>query len=64
MLREAAEDSAHKDSSENTKLSERVKEVEEEMRSLLTIMEKQKQASSTKLEQLVRLVNDLKSPEV
>lgn len=64
MLRESAEDLTQKQSSENTKLSERVKEVEEEMRSLLTIMEKQKQASSAKFEQLVSLVNDLKSPEI
>lgn len=58
----AAEESAAQQRDAAERAGKRVAEVEREMRSLLSAMERQKKASALKMQQLASVVHDLQRP--
>lgn len=59
---QAANESAAQQREEAARAMKRVAEVESEMRSLLSAMDRQKKASALKMQQLASIVHDLQRP--
>ena len=57
-----AEEAAARQKDETKRAVVRVAEVESEMRSLLTALERQKRASASKVQQLAHVVRELQAP--